>query len=366
MREINPTLTQELERHTKGDVTRGEAYPVHRYGDLVKHIARLAYLNKDHLLFYRGQGRQYKNRAGGVTFYPPIYRGDQLERATIESRFRLLDRASRRLRELFANSGIDGHAEVTRKRLIQWSILQHYEVCATPLIDLTHSIRVACSFAQAASKGRKAFVFVLGLPYVTNRISSNSEHDLVLIRLLSICPPAALRPYFQEGYLAGTADVTADYEDKSELDFNRRLIAQFEIPGSGSFWGDGLSRVGDKELWPPEDSIQELCASIDVGLGGGPEPEALGLFVSAWTALEQALVARAQGYEERVLTLGQALRTLRRRRQISQDVFKALDELRQLRNRAVHGREAPEDEVLRQAADRVEQIRRQFRESEAG
>ena len=334
---------------------------MHRYTDFVKHVARLAYLNKDQLLFYRGQGAYFKNKAGGVTFYPPIYRGDQLERDTVESRFRLLDSASRRLRELFHKGGIDGYQEVGRKLLIQWSILQHYQVCATPLLDFTHSIRVACSFAQAAATGRKAYVSVFGLPYVTNRISSNSEHDLVVVRLLSICPPAALRPYFQEGYLAGTVDVTSNYEDKSELDFNRRLVAHFEISASPSFWGADMSRVGDEELFPADDSIRDLCASIDVGAAIGPGPESLGTFVAAWTGLEQLLVSRAQQHEERVLTLGQALRTLRKRDKIPAAVFAELDHLRRLRNRAVHGHDTPSDELLRQATERVERLRQNVR-----
>ena len=364
MREITPTLTPELQRHTDGDVVKGAPYPVKRYEDIVKHIARLAYLNKDCLLFYRGQGVQFRNKGGGLTFYPAIYRGDPLDRPTVKSRFRLLDLASQRLRDLFLKGAIDGHQEVSRKRLVQWSILQHYEVLATPLLDLTHSIRVACSFAQRATTGRKSYVSVFGLPYVTNRISANSEHDLVIIRLLSICPPAAFRPYFQEGYLAGTSDVSDEYEDKSELDFNRRLIAQFEIPTTSSFWGLGLARVADSELFPPEDSIRDLCASIDVGPGPAPEPESLGAFVAAWTGLEQLLVSQAQRYEERVLTVGQALRSLRKHERIPQAVLGELEQLRQLRNRAVHGHDTPSDLMLQQSAERVEQLRRTLRDYE--
>jgi hypothetical protein len=362
LREITPILTPELERHTKGDVVKGEAYEISRYSDLVKHIARLAYLNKDYLLFYRGQGVLFRNKAGGASFYPPIYRGDQLDREAVDSRFRLLDRASQRLRELFTKGSIDGHSEVARKPLVRWSILQHYEVCDTPLLDLTHSIRVACSFAQAAAKSRKAYVSVFGLPYVTNRISSNSEHDLVLVRLLSICPPAALRPYFQEGYLAGTADVTTDYEDKSELDFNRRLVANFEISPGSSFWGADLSRVSDNELFPTDDSIRDLCASIDIGTVVGPKPEALGAFIAAWTGLEQLLISQAQRQGERVFTFGQALRALRKRERFSGTVLAELDQLRQLRNRAVHGQDVPSDENLHQATKKVERLRREWKD----
>jgi hypothetical protein len=365
MREIKPALTPELERHTSGDVAKSEPYTTKKYNELVRHIARLAYLNKDHLLFYRGQGVQFKNKAGGTTFYPSIYRGDSLDRQTIDSRFRTLEHASRQLRALFVTGDLDGHREVARKRLVQWSILQHYEVCATPLLDVTHSIRVACSFAQAAAKGRTAFVYVFGLPFVTNRISSNSEHDLVLVRLLSICPPAALRPYFQEGYLVGTADVTTEYEDKSELDLNRRLVAQFEIPSGPSFWGAGLSRVGDDELFPEDDSIRELCLSIDVTDDPLVDVGALGAFVAAWTGVEQLLVSLAQDREERAWSAGQAIRTLKRAGQLSAAVLERLERLRDLRNKVVHGQKDVSANVLQEAAHEATELRSVLRHKQA-
>ena len=101
---------------------------------------------------------------------------------------------------------------------------------------ITHVIALACSFAQLAGIDPTCYVYVLGFPYPTNRISINSEEDLVNIRLLSICPPDALRPCFQKGYMAGTADATSNFETKTELDFRNPLIAKFAIPRAKSFW----------------------------------------------------------------------------------------------------------------------------------
>ena len=203
MRSIEGKLTPVLEKALKDKtVAGGLAFPVRSFRELVEYAAQLAYLNKDHLLFYRGQGQDFRNKAGSSTFYPSIYRGEYIPQAELNHRFDLLAGASRELIEEFKRKKIDGAKELSRKRYIQWSILQHYEVSATPLLDFTHSLRVACSFAQLANETDTAFVFVFGLPYVTNRISIHSEHDIVNVRLLSICPPQALRPYFQEGYLA--------------------------------------------------------------------------------------------------------------------------------------------------------------------
>jgi hypothetical protein len=167
--------------------------------------------------------------------YPAIYRGDVVPTRELRPRFEILEQAAQLLVARFRNARVDGHTELRQKRYIQWSILQHYEVAATPLLDLTHSLRVACSFAQLRSTDSTCYVYVLGLPYVTNRITNNSEHDVVNIRLLSICPPAALRPYFQEGYLAGTADVTTEFDSKTEVHFRNRLVAKFAIGVRGVF-----------------------------------------------------------------------------------------------------------------------------------
>jgi hypothetical protein len=251
MRRISPTLTDEIQTHC-GDkpVWRAPAFPISTFRSLVEHVARLAYSNRDELLFFRGQDKDYQSKAGGTTLYPAIYREDALPLREVRHRYEMLEQAGRILSEQFKAASIEGHRELRQKRYIQWSILQHYEVLATPLLDLTQSLRVACSFAQLRSTDPACYVYVLGLPYITNRISINSEHDIVTVRLLSICPPAALRPYFQEGYLAGTTDITTDYDSKTDLDFRDRLIAKFEIPRARSFWGTGFDQIPETALYP--------------------------------------------------------------------------------------------------------------------
>ena len=55
MRSITGTLTTELERHVGAEnVARADAFPVGSFRELVEHVAHLSYLNKDHLLFFRG------------------------------------------------------------------------------------------------------------------------------------------------------------------------------------------------------------------------------------------------------------------------------------------------------------------------
>ena len=232
----------------------------------------------------------YQNKGGSSTFYPTIYRGDYVGRSDLSDRFATLLAASRMLVERWTLENITGHDELKRKKLIQWSILQHYEVCDTPLIDFTHSLRVAASFAQLDAKSKYAYVYAFGLPYLTNRISNNSEHDLVNIRLLSICPPEALRPYYQEGYLAATEDIETEYDDKTELDFNNRLIAKFKIPTGREFWGRNFKSIPKNALYPKKDKIAVLSSSILESLDDVVTDSDIRQFLTVWAELEDYIV----------------------------------------------------------------------------
>ena len=171
MRTITGTLTPKLNRMLKKQlVAKANAVPVSSFRQLMDYVARLSYLNKDNLLFFRGQGFDYTNKAGASTLYPSIYSGERVSRDELDIRFNILKSASRRLSDSLKTEKIEGFKDVKRRKYIQWSILQHYEVCPTPLLDLTHSLRVACSFAFHSKNDNNPFVFVLGLPYLTNRV----------------------------------------------------------------------------------------------------------------------------------------------------------------------------------------------------
>ena len=337
MRRIVGQVTPEITRFIGSNpLDKNNAYPIPSYRELVEHIAKLAYLNKDHLLFFRGQGVDYRSQAGASTFYPSIYRGNYVRQIEIIRRFELLDHAARKLKDVFRKHQIPGHEELVWKRYIQWGVLQHYQVCQTPLFDLTHSLRVACSFAQLFAQHDSCFVYVFGLPYVTNRISHHSEHDIVNIRLLSICPPQALRPHFQEGYLSGTEDITSEYDSKDKLDFRNRLIAKFSIPASNIFWGKGFSRIPENVLFPENDRIEQVCREIKTELKSQLLPGQLGIFIQEWSDLENLLLSRTRDSEQRVFTITEAIKVALEKGLIDHDQFLKIDEIRKFRNLVVH------------------------------
>ena len=240
------------------------------------------------------------------------------------------------LAEAVQEKHMNGAHEIKRKKYIQWSILQHYEVCATPLLDFTHSLRVACSFAQLNNSTGYAFVYVFGLPYITNRISINSEHDLVNVRLLSICPPDALRPYYQDGCVVGTEDITQDYESKTELDFRNRLIAKFRIPSNSRFWGKGFSSIPETALYPRGDKFLHLCESLKVSLEHDLRPQEIGEFLKQWTRLEELLNEYTGSITDQRYSPGRSINLLLKYNKLPKDKAFELDALRKFRNQLVH------------------------------
>lgn len=361
MRQIFGRLTPELTKHTTAkNVGIDDGFPISNFRNLVEQVAKLSYLNKDYLLFFRGQKSDYKNTHNNSTFYPTIYRSEYLTQQELNFRFDKLNSASKILSELLIKNKIEGSNEIQRKKLIQWSLLQHYEVTETPLIDVTQSLRVACSFAQLENKENSAFIYVFGLPYYSNRISVNSEHDLINVRLLSICPPQALRPYFQEGYLVGTDDITNEYTNKGELDLNNRLIAKFEIPNTERFWGKDFNRIPESALYPKGDTIEKICKEIGQELVTDIAPTNIGDFLKLWTEFEQIILNDARQYNRAVHNMRDALLILMKNREDKYGLLKEFDYLRMFRNKLVHNPTGISNEELRKNTNNLRQLKNQY------
>jgi len=373
------SLTPEIEAHVgvakgstvrPGRIGRAIPYPVSTFRELIEHVARLAVLNKDCVFYYRGQAIDYKNQAGSSTLYPTIYRGAQVSQTGIRSRFALLRRAADILLQLIQKSHLEGKDDI-RKRLVQWSLLQHYEICGTPLLDFSSSLRVACSFALEPLAPPEPTIYVCGLPYPSGRISVNSEHDIVNVRLLGICPPSALRPLLQEGHEAGTYDVEEDYDRKNKvsLDFANRLIAKFGLPRVPEF-RDEVSAFDHDSLYPQDDPLlpiaNEVRQSISMGRRMDDESDTplirdrsaaaeLGYFLEVWTKLEQLLLGAARMIGKDARSVMRAVGILAQSELLGDRQAQLLG-LAELRNKAVHLPESVPIQELRDARRAVEEL----------
>ena len=249
------------ERYTNRQIRQSEPTKAASFWGLVPFVARIANHNPDFGLFFRGQANDFKLKSGLSSFYPTIFRnsGQRLSEGSLKKRFDKLDHCSKLLLTKLDSLKIDGIVKLKKFPELQWSILQHYGVCDTPLLDLTHSLRVAASFALNAAS-EKAYVFVFALPYPQGTITYSTEDELLNIRLLSASPSEALRPHFQEGYLVGTFPARVDRKHPS-FDLGVRLIAKIELE-TKDFWGENFHAIPYEALYPRKDTIAEVCQGI--------------------------------------------------------------------------------------------------------
>ena len=359
MRRIRPNYTssQAASIRETSDPPASNPIRVETYAQLVREVAKTANVNHTQTLYFRGQVEDHKNKAGKTSLYPEIYRGDPLSRAENRARFEVLESAETQLINTLNLAMEHNREDLRRRKFVRWAILQHYDVCPTPFIDLTHSLHVACSFATHGNKSEYGYVYVLGLPFINSRIGLDAEEEMVNIRLLNISPPEALRPHFQEGYVAATIDVTDNYDDKTELDFNRRLIIKFEIPTNNSFWGEGFGPIPIDHLFPDKDD-QVLKAVNDLNdiTYRMARPGEIGRFIQLWSLLETSIIQRAQPSGKYPPHIGTALQGLIKKKQIDKKTANKIENLRTFRNHVVHRTNEIQPHKLPQRLEELESI----------
>ncbi len=251
------------------EIRRNPGHLVASFPELAQKVAHLQFLNSEHVLLFRGQNADHTNLKENSSLKPTIFRGAKGQNPSpdiLEARFSRLRSAE----DLLVNSyqGV-GRERVERHRIVRWSIIQHYDITSTPLLDVTHSLRIAASFASHNCSG-DAYIFVIGVPHLSGAITASADAGVQITRLSSMCPPVAVRPHIQEGYLLGEYPELIDFKQKSlyphyEVDFGRRVVAKFRFKPE-SFWikSKGFPRVSKSALYPSTeiDSFRKMAESI--------------------------------------------------------------------------------------------------------
>jgi hypothetical protein len=252
------------------EVRESAGFEVQSFLDLATRIAELQFLNREHVLLFRGQQSDFKNSKRNSSLKPSLFRasdGTNPTPSTLIDRFAKLRNAEFILANEYARRQLPGADRIKRQQILRWAILQHYEVCNTPLLDVTHSLRIAASFASIRAKD-SAYLFVLGVPNLSGAITASAEAGIQTIRLSSVCPPIAVRPHIQEGYLLGEYPEMTGYDQKSnyahyEIDFGRRLVAKFHF-NPKTFWkGGAFPAIRKLALYPDKtDQFFEVAQMI--------------------------------------------------------------------------------------------------------
>lgn len=235
---------------------------VDSYSELVDFVSLLSSYNNKYILFFRGQSQEYRMNGPYPSVYPKFFRDYFNKKHNFNQ---LKDRLVTKT-ELLRQKSHDRQPQFPESLLlyqnthIAWALLQHYEICNTPLVDVTQSIHVAASFAllkKPKSSDSKGIIYVFALPWPSKDYYRNIQEDIFLIRLAGITPSDAKRPYRQEAFTVSSADFT--FENKEEFekyDLANRLVCKFEINNSPEFWGETIHPLPESFLAPEDD---EFC-----------------------------------------------------------------------------------------------------------
>ena len=232
-------------------------HPVSSYFDLLEKVAALSYGNSRFRLLFRGQRRDHfldirGEQGDRANIYPSILRP-----VPGQARADILDRRFRRLQEAEARLiGALPEVGMLSLRVVRWAVLQHYEVCDTPLLDVTTSLQCALSFACADGSNPEGFLYVLAVPHLTGPVSISTESMTQAIDLSQVCPPQALRPHFQSGILLGDYP---EYTDRNQTgrqigfvdnDFACRLLTKFQLLDIPNWHLEGFRPTEKRILFP--------------------------------------------------------------------------------------------------------------------
>lgn len=241
-------------------IRKSSPKPVANFFELYYFVAKIIYSNSDKALMFRGQCDDVTVE-GATTIKPRIYRPEgkkQLEVTDIEARFNKLKCAARKLTGELKGLRKLGVDSIGKKSEVRWSILQHYGICDTPLLDVTTSLHVAVSFAcaeQEANSDRKAaYVYVLDVSTGPQHVKPDG--GFAVLDLSKKCPPIARRPALQSGYMIGGTEPSGWSPSNSQrppFDFASRLVTKFKLC-PGTFLDDSIYQpLSGKALYPPED-----------------------------------------------------------------------------------------------------------------
>lgn len=258
---IEKKKTSEKGEFSITQIRKSLGYPIKNFRQLVEMISELGFENHSYNLLYRGQNKDYLDKKGQSKLYPRIYRPERLDgrisKKLLDKQFKILNNHLTKLK--YEKIIIRFHRSLSKFKEYQMAILQHYGLCDTPFLDLTQSVRVAASFALHNSK--TGYLFVLGMPHTYGSISLFVDQGLRIVKLQNICPPEALRPHYQEGFLVGRLPYSMN-KDMND-NFAYRLIGKYYLNNSkGKFWDKDFKAIPYNALIPPKDKFEEKLKKL--------------------------------------------------------------------------------------------------------
>lgn len=246
-------------------VRDGDYWQVHNWDELRRAVSFLTLMNKRDVLYFRGQGSHYQQclpvlfrnqwRLAGIDY--PLTANNRA--AYYEAIVPLQDEVLKVVKKI----GTPRDYILAHVPCAAAAILQHYELWPTQFVDITRSLPIAISFAEANNDNNEAILYVFAMPDLRGSITSDIDQHLTLARLEAICPPDAKRPHHQDAYLVSRFPEPPgksqpgekrwdDWQQKTDL--MRRLVAKFKLKLSDGIF-PGTPALAQGFLIPKDDAF---------------------------------------------------------------------------------------------------------------
>lgn len=209
------------------------------FGRLQDMIAFMGYHNPGMEIFVRGQKNDYTNTDKESILLATLYREENNFKTNLEE---LLEYDKKLLELLKNENNMPGMQSLITHEEARHALLQHYQVCKTPFLDITRNTRVAATFAtHNLSKDDSPHIFVFGLPYLHGNITHNFSENINIINLRNTLGHYSKRPHEQEGYLMGSLYDWKNLESIPYHDGRMRLLTKIKLDikagEESKFWG---------------------------------------------------------------------------------------------------------------------------------
>lgn len=225
-------------------------YEVKSFENAVKLIAHLRFHNREYLLLFRGH-RQLVTNNGKYSFLPSIYRDLQGELEYQQRKEKLKKALELLQKQKRIKKYIDSlHLNTEEEKYIFYSIIQHYEITPTPLLDMTQSLQVAYTFSvlkppENDKKITRSESYIAIFAFQPTDKNNFLIDNTVTISLMHYCPPGILRPYFQEAYSVGYTNSSINIDAMEQY---KNLVAIIKVKNDKTLLCQNKYRYSKKYL----------------------------------------------------------------------------------------------------------------------
>jgi hypothetical protein len=247
-------------------LTKDSGHLVSSYQDLMAKVMELAFYNENQVFLFKGRALGARSESDSLALKPSLFHPlkDRLATSRLVRRMLALSDAELKFFDLYKQAGLPGREELARTKLKRWALLEHFKVCRTPLLEVSHSLRVATSLATQTANST-GMVYVLGVPCLDGGTTFVRSGELQMLSMASIYPPPNHDVMAAHGYMLSefsnisSFDV-ARFASDFDSNFSNRVVGKFKL--TSDFWLNASPAYTPLEFPRNEGVLEQIAREV--------------------------------------------------------------------------------------------------------